>query len=194
MSDETKPQEGTSIAGQEPAEDRTHNPTQAEALPHDQESDGDINALPVWARRKFAELARENANHRKAKQDAEAAAKAAEDNRLAEEKRFQELAEKRASRIAELEPIAEKYQRLTDRMIADMEAEIAKFPAEVKAMRPNGADLDSLIDWTEKARKLAAAITAQQTPGAGPLPKPANATARPAQTQAAAIAAMRNRF
>lgn len=190
MSDDTQqPQEGTPT-GQAPAAN-TQPAEQQQAQPQE---GGAVEALPDWAQREIAELRREAHTHRKAKAAAEAAAKAAEDNRLAEEKRFQELAEKRASRIAELEPIAEKYQRLTDRMIADMEAEIAKFPAEVKAMRPNGADLDSLIDWTEKARKLAAAITAQQTPGAGPLPKPANATARPAQTQAAAIAAMRSRF
>lgn len=159
-----------------------------------QEAGAALSHLPAEAQTMIAELRRENAAHRRAKADAEKAAQAADERRLAEEKRFQELAEQRANRIAELEPIADRYAALAAKLSADLEKEIAKLPAELREMRPSGADLDSLIEWTEKARTLATKMQAAQATGAGPLPKPAGNPQATLSQQAETIAAMRARF
>lgn len=153
-----------------------------------------VDQLPDWAQREIAELRKENANHREAKQKAADAATKAEEQRLEAERKFEELAQQRQARIAELEPIADRYNALAAKLTAEMEAEIAKLPDEIKNMRPAGADLDDLIDWTERAKTLAAKMTAAQAAGAGPMPRPANGTTRPASNQAAQIGAMRARF
>ena len=153
-----------------------------------------VEDLPDWAKREILDLRRESQAQRKARQEAEAAAAQAEEQRLADERKFEELADKRAAKIAELEPLAEKYAALAAKLSADLEAEIAKLPAEVQAMRPTGADLDDLIEWTERARTLATKMQAANAAGAGPLPRPANGAARPASNQAATISAMRSRF
>lgn len=155
---------------------------------------GSVDDLPKWAQQTIAELRKENANHREAKQQAAAEAARAEEKRLEAERRFEELAAQRQQRIAELEPIADRYNALAARLTADLEAEIAKLPAEIQAMRPDAADLDSLIDWTEKARGLSAKMQAATANGAGPLPRPANQAAKPAASQAAQLAAMRAKF
>lgn len=159
--------------------------------PNGQEPNG-METLPEAARKLIADLRAENAAHRRAKQESEAAAKAAEDKRLEAEKQFEQLAQQRAARIAELEPIASRYESLAAKLTADMEKEIAKLPAEIKAMRPDG-DLDTLIEWTEKARALAAKMQAAAAPGHAAPPRPA-ADGRPSQDQARIIANMRAKF
>lgn len=168
-------------------------PSQA-AAPTPTQAAGSVDDLPEWARKEIAELRRESAAQRRARQEAAEAAQAAEDQRLEQEKRYAELAEKRQQRIAELEPIAERYNALAAKLTADLEAEIAKLPAEVQAMRPASADLDDLIDWAERAKTLATKMQAANAAGAGPLPRPANGATRPASNQAATINAMRSRF
>ena len=88
-----------------------------------------MESLPEAARKLIADLRAENAAHRRAKQESEAAAKTAEDKRLEAEKQFEQLAQQRAARIAELEPIASRYESLAAKLTADMEREIAKLPA-----------------------------------------------------------------
>ena len=191
--EDKQPQEGT-LTGQEP--EGQNNPNRAaEALPNsDQESEGDMNALPKWARKKIADLARENQAQRAAKATAEAEARRAQEAKLEQERQFEQLANQRAARVAELEPIAERYNALAAKLTADLEAQIEKLPAEIKQMKPANADLDDLIDWAEKARQLAAKMQAAASPGHGAPPKAADAQARPAITQAQAIAAMRSKF
>lgn len=174
--------------GQEPAAQ----PAEPVATtPTGQEPNG-METLPEAARKLIADLRAENAAHRRAKQESEAAAKLAEDKRLEAEKRFEELAQQRAAKIAELEPIASRYEALAAKLTADMEREIAKLPPEIKAMRPEG-DLDTLIEWTEKAKALAAKMQAAAAPGHAAPPRPA-ADLRPSQDQARTIAAMRAKF
>lgn len=188
--EDKQPQEGTTPTGQAPAanEPKTTTTTQADQAP------ASVDALPDWAKSLIAELRNENAAHRKAKQKADDEAKAAEEQRLAAEKQFEQLANQRAARVAELEPIAERYNALAAKLTADLESQIEKLPAEIKQMKPANADLDDLIDWAEKARQLAAKMQAAASPGHGAAPKAADAQARPAITQAQAIAAMRSKF
>jgi chromosome segregation ATPase len=188
--EDKQPQEGNPT-GQAPAATDTPKTT---ATPPTGQAPENVDALPDWAKSLFAELRAENAAHRKAKQKADEEAKAAEEQRLEAERKFEQLAQQRAARVAELEPIAERYNALAAKLTADLEAQIEKLPAEIKQMKPATADLDDLIDWAEKARQLAAKMQAAASPGHGAAPKAADATARPALTQAQAIAAMRSKF
>lgn len=174
--------------GQEPA---AQSAELAAITPTGQEPNG-LDALPESIRKLIADLRAENAAHRRAKQESEAAAKQAEEKRLEAERRFEELAQQRAARIAELEPVANRYEALAAKLTADMEREIAKLPAEIKALRPEG-DLETLIEWTEKAKALAAKMQAAAAPGHAAPPRPA-ADLRPSQDQARTIAAMRAKF
>ena len=187
--EDKQPQEGTPT-GQAPA---ATEPKTTATPPTGQAPEG-FDALPDWAKSLFAELRNENAAHRKAKQKADEEAKAAEERRLEAERNFEQLASQRAARIAELEPIADRYNNLAAKLTADLEAQIERLPAEIKQMRPANADLDDLIDWAEKARQLAAKMQAAASPGHSAAPKAAEATARPALTQAQALAAMRSKF
>ena len=78
-------------------------PSQA-AAPTPTQAAGSVDDLPEWARKEIAELRRESAAQRKARQEAAEAAAKADEQRLEQERKYAELAEKRASRIAELLP------------------------------------------------------------------------------------------
>lgn len=190
MSNDTTAQEANPAAQAAPAPEQ---PKTAETPALAQEASG-IESLPEWAKREILDLRKESAAQRKARQEAAEEAARLEETRLEAERKFAELAEKRQARIAELEPLAERYTALAARLTADLEQEIARLPEEIRNMRPAGADLDDLIDWTERAKTLATKMTAAQAAGAGPLPRPANGAARPASNQAATISAMRARF
>lgn len=138
-----------------------------------------IDALPEWAQQEIRELRKEAASHRTAKNAAQKAAEEAAEARLLEEKRFQELAEKRQSQIAELEPKAQLADALTERVRAQVDAEVADWPEEVKALLPQGDESAAVpvlefLAMVEKARPLAAKLKASaDTPAPGTSPRPA---------------------
>ena len=64
-----------------------------------------VDKLPVGAQAYIEELRKENAKHRRAKKTAESATKKAEEDRLADQQEWQQLAETRLARVTELEPL-----------------------------------------------------------------------------------------
>ncbi len=158
----------------------------------------DIDALPAWAQQTIRDLRKEQASRRKAAQDAEAAAKAAEEKQLAERQEWQKLAEQRAAELASLTPVAERYAALSSEITAQIEAEIKTWPAEVIALRPADADAVALMTWAKTARPLAQKLTTAgqpPAPGQGQTPKPAgNASRADVNRQQAASAQVRSRF
>src|SRR5258708_39783913 len=74
------------------------------------------------------ELRRENAGHRKAKNAAEAATKAAEEKRLTEQQEWQKLAEARAADLAKLAPIAEQHEAITAPFNASLDNRLKQIP------------------------------------------------------------------
>ncbi len=78
------------------------------------------------------ELRRENAGHRKAKNAAEAATKAAEEKRLTEQQEWQKLAEARAADLAKLAPIAEQHEAITAAFNASLDNRLKQIPDDVR--------------------------------------------------------------
>lgn len=162
------PQTDPPAAGQEPTDPPAGEPN-------------DVQSLPEWAKNLVAELRGENAKHRKAAKAAETAAAQAEEAQLAEQAKWQELAEKRQARLAELEPLSEDMKALTESIAVQMNAEIADWPDEVKALAPDGeVSPVVMLDFLSKHRPLAAKLAAPPAPnGNGPGPKPRGAARKP---------------
>ncbi len=135
---------------------------------HPQEGgDGDARSvaeLPEWARKALGDLRRENAQHRQAKKEAQSAAQKAEEERLAQEKRWQELAEKRAQ---ELEAAQARLNRMEREALQREVAQEAGLPPEL-APRLQGDDRAAML---KDAQALAALIPAgDDNPGSPPGP------------------------
>lgn len=130
-----------------------------------------VASLPEWAQKMVADLRQENANRRKHEQEAKAKA---EEDKLAAERKWQELAEQRGQEIAALKTTAERYTALSGQLRTQVEAEIAQWPDEVKGLKPAGDDAEGLIDWANKARAVVLKMrSAGSQPGQGVTPKPA---------------------
>jgi hypothetical protein len=135
----------------------------------------DVAALPANVKNMIEELRKENADHRKAKGAAEVAAKAAEEHRLTQNAEWQKLAEQRKGQIDELQPQAEMATRLVSLVQAQINAEIADWPEQVKNMAPAGeVSVTAMLEWVEKARPLARELLGDKpaTPGNGRRPAP----------------------
>lgn len=165
----------TPTPGQEPESRNPEPPAQPDKPATPAEG---LDALPEWAQQEIRNLRSEAAKHRTAKAAAQKAAEEAEEARLAEEKKFQELAEKRQGQIAALEPKAQLADALTERIRAQVDAEIAEWPEEVKALLPQGDESQAVgvlefLTLVEKARPLAARLKEPETPAPGNSPRPA---------------------
>lgn len=93
---------------------------------------------------------------RKLEQDA-AEAKAKEQGQ------WKELADQRETRVKELEPLAEQATRYRDLLNQHLEAQIAGWPDEVKALDPGKDKLDERLAWVEKSKALAERLKAAPT-------------------------------
>lgn len=119
----------------------------------------------------------EEANERK-KAEAKARAKA-EAAQLAEQGKYKELYEQHQLRVAELEPVAERYQDLAKQVRAQIQTETAQWPAEVKAFYPgDDAAVEQINDWYARSKPIVAKLTESKgrTPGNGPNPAPSSGT------------------
>lgn len=159
-------------------------PTPTGATPEDSQPQETIESLPEWAQTLVKKLRKENEKRR---QDADAERTKAEEARLAEQQKWQELAAKREQERDELKPYKDRYEALAAQQRAALLAETAKWPAEVKALLPgDDADVGALGDAVEKARALVAALTAKTdaAPGHGQTPLPAGKAGAGKQTEA----------
>lgn len=142
----------------------------------------DVKSLPEWAQKHVRELRKENADWRKRESESESARKTAEEARLADEKKWQELAENRGKEAAALKQKADAYDALQARLLEQVKAEVAQWPDEVKGMAPAEEEGGAAwLAWAEKARPLAAKLTA-------PAPAQGNPLNPPAQGKAAVVA------
>lgn len=126
----------------------------------DPQAAGSVDELPEWAQTLVGDLRKENAAHRKKAKSAEQAAQEAEEARLAEERKWQELAEKRAKErdkaLAQLE--AEKLARMRQEV-----AQAAGLPVEM-AERLQGETREKLEADAKKLKDLMP--ESPSTPGA----------------------------
>lgn len=141
----------------------------------------DVASLPAWAQTLIGELRRENAQRRTTERQQAQQAQQAEEQRLQQREQWQQLAEQRGTRITELEQTAAAYDALSQEITTALEAEIANWPEEVRAMRPAGSDAAALMAWTRTARPLIQKLTTT-----APAPAPGHTSApRPAGTSSA---------
>jgi hypothetical protein len=101
MADELEtPQAGDAVADKTPAASLDKTPATNAAQPtNDAPEVEEVDKLPAWAQKLVKDLRKEAAGNRKAKADAEAAAKAESEKKLLDEKKYQELAEKREKEL-----------------------------------------------------------------------------------------------
>lgn len=139
-----------------------------------------VQELPEWAQRELRDLRKENASRRQAAADAETARKLAEEQRLTEEKKWEELAKQRGDEVTALKSKADAYDTLQARLLAQAKAEVAKWPSEVQGMAPAEEDGAAWLAWVERARPVAAALN-------GAAPAGGNPSNPPAQGKSAAV-------
>lgn len=142
----------------------------------------EVKDLPDWAQKLVTDLRGENAQARTARTKLEKDAQAAEETRLANEKKWEELANKHQGKLKEIEP---QLETMTGRLAAyealfakQLETETKDWPEEVKALDPGqNSSFEARITWLEKSRALVAKLNStSSTPGTGRLPKPAGQT------------------
>jgi hypothetical protein len=85
---------------------------------------------------------------------------------------FEKLAQGYKAQLDGLAPKAEQLDRLTELLLAQLDARVKKLPVAVRALDPGG-DVATRLAWIEKAEALALELTAQAAPGLGQRPKPA---------------------
>jgi hypothetical protein len=146
----------------------------------------EVKDLPEWAQKLVTDLRAESADNRVARTKLEKAAQAAEEARLTDDKKFEELATKHQARVKELEPKLEaveaRLKTYEEMFTRQLETETKDWPEEVKALDPGkDATFEMRMSWLEKSRplvvKLAASTTQTTTSkGTGRLPKSGQAS------------------
>lgn len=115
---------------------------------------------------------------RRADTKAEKERKQAEEQRAKEQGDWQRLAEQRGTELESLKGKAEAADTYAAKLNGLIEAEIAQWPEELRALDPGKDALDARLAWVEKSRALAQRL--------GALPKAADTDAgkgnRPAST------------
>lgn len=74
---------------------------------------------------------------------------AAEEKRLAEQQEWQKLAEARAARIAELEPLAQRVKEAQEALAATVKARVDRLPEDVRDMVPDFGDARKTLEWLD---------------------------------------------
>ena len=173
-----------------PAPDGTNGATPLTAAPTD--APATVDTLPAWAQKEIKDLRDENKRRRQALDDAK---RKAEEDKLAEAQQWQTLAEKRAAELSAAQERITALDAVTARVIASAEAEIEKWPAEIKALRPADASAAALLDWIDQAKPLVAKLTAPPpAPGTGPTPRPSSAANLTADLRQRAQATIQRTF
>ena len=110
----------------------------------------------------------------------DAAAKAADEGKKAEEKRLEEqqqwqkLAEARGKELTEAKGKAADYDRLADLVGKQLKTEIDAWPEKVKGLFPTDEmPVLEMLEWAERFRPLALEMSEDKTPPAGNGRRPA---------------------
>ena len=155
------------------------------------------------AQARIHELNKENEKRRKAQEAADAAAKTADEARLAEQGEFKTLAETRTAELAaataSLTSATDKLTRLDTIVGADIEKRVAAWPDEVKVLIPKADSADALtrLERVTELEPLATRLmTAKPAAGnsAGPVPGGARTPEMQKEAQQAQANATRRAF
>lgn len=145
--------------------------TEPEVTP---ETPVDVESLPVNVQNLIRKTRKEAADNRAKAAKLEAEIRDSEDEKLAEQQKWEELATKRAAQIAELEPVVEERDRYREQVLSVLRAQTEGWPEEVLSMMPQGDDVDTLAKFVEQAIPVVEKLRsdAAQSRGVGQTPKP----------------------
>ena len=157
--------QATSDAGLDPTATTDHVPM-TDTTPVDSAAvAGKIEELPEWAQALVKDLRKESAAHRTAKKQAEEAARVAAEQQLADEKKWQELAEARGQKLADLEATV-KARDLDD--LRRKVATDAGLPAELAGRLQGETEAELRADADTLKKALPKAEPRLGTPSARP--------------------------
>jgi len=130
--------------------------------------------------RKNNDVISDNQKYRKKQKEQEELAKSTLELKLKEQGEFQKLAEQHQARVQELEPISERYSKLTELVSDQIKSQTKDWPPEIKTFDPGeNASIEDRLAWVEKSKPLIDKLQASK-PGNGPNPKPSNGSAKEA--------------
>lgn len=144
------------------------NKTQPEAGQAPAATSTSVSELPDWAQEMVKSLREENAKHRHAKKAAEQATAQAEEAKLVEQQKWQELADKRAKELEEIKGELESVR--LDALRREVGTEVG-LPSKL-VVKISGGDRDEML---ADAQEMLEALPKQQAPndaqhGAGGAP------------------------
>lgn len=135
------------------------------------QGESEVEQLPDWARKELAELRAEAKKRRLQLREAEITASKAEEERLKEQAKWQELAEKRGKELDALKPREEQFKRFEEAFLATLQKRIEGLPDAYKAIVPDFADPIKTSEWLDANAHLFQQRTAPNIDaGAGNIP------------------------
>ncbi len=133
----------------------------------------DWNSQPVNVQNAIKDLREENKAHRLKAEKLEADAAKAQDDKLADQKKWEELATKRGDELAELDGVSEQRDDYQKQLVSSLTAQVADWPEEFKDMVPDSEDPAVIQAFITKAKPAVDKFnTTPAAPGVGSTPKP----------------------
>ncbi len=120
--------------------------------------------------KELAEARKEAAKYRTELRRLEAEREAREREAAEKQGEYQSLYEREKARAAELEPHRERAERLEAALASHVKDLARDLPEDLRALMPD-APAETQLEWIGKARKAAAKLTEQRTPGTPSGPK-----------------------
>lgn len=110
----------------------------------------DFSTLPPLVQEHIKGLRKEAETYRKKERDAEKARAKAESDRLEAEKQWEQLAQQRAAKLSEYEPLVSEVEELRQFLQTQLDRRIAALPAQWRSAVPEYDNPRKTLDWLDK--------------------------------------------
>lgn len=122
---------------------------QQDAAPEAVETNNRVDDLPSWAQDMIRGLRDEAASRRVALKKHEEEARQREQQRLAEQGQWRELAESRAKELSDLQPYRERAESLESMLRDSNKRRIEQIPEDMRALVPTDYAPEKLASWLD---------------------------------------------
>jgi phage I-like protein len=129
--------------------DMTQDDGQHEAAPEPVETNNSVDDLPSWAQDMIRGLRDEAASRRVALKKHEEEARQREQQRLAEQGQWKELAESRAKELSDLQPYRDRAEALETMLRDSNKHRIEQIPEDMRALVPTDYAPEKLASWLD---------------------------------------------
>ena len=129
--------------------DMTQDDGQHEAAPEPVETNNSVDDLPSWAQDMIRGLRDEAASRRVALKKHEEEARQREQQRLAEQGQWKELAESRAKELSDLQPYRDRAEALETMLRDSNRHRIEQIPEDMRALVPTDYAPEKLASWLD---------------------------------------------